>query len=132
MKKITLVMSVLLVLVLTSCNKDQKAVKTLGGSWEEVSIDGTAVEDADKGVYKFEDCKLKTEEYCTATYTDSDGDSQSYTYKVEDKGERLVFKVEDPNFGSFEFSSNITELTESKLVLTTTLFGTTVTEYKKI
>ena len=115
-----------------SCNKDQKAVKKLSGSWEEVSIDGTPVPEDEKGVTVYNDCKLKNDEYCTGTYTDSEGNSEAFEYKVTGDGSVLTQKVEDPEFGTFEFPLTITELTNDKLVLTISLFGSQTVEYKKI
>ncbi|MEX1001894.1 MAG: lipocalin family protein [Crocinitomicaceae bacterium] len=131
MKKLFLLATIALGVAVISCNKDQQAVKKLDGSWEEVSIDGTAVPDSSKGTLTFESCKLKNDTYCNATYTYSDGDKEDYTYKVSGKGTTLSMKYEDPNFGSFELISTIDELTKEKLVITTTFFDTWTTEYKK-
>lgn len=134
MKKISVLFTICIFLVLASCNKDQEAVKKLDGTWEEVSINGTAVPDSSKGSYNFENCKLKTEEYCTAVYTSADGNALTSEYQVKEKGTILALKIEDPTFGGFTLNSKIDELTESKLVLSTTLpiiNQTTTTEYKK-
>lgn len=135
MKKVALLFSLSILLVLGACNKDQKAVKLLDGVWEEVTIDGEAVADSSKGAYTFQSCELKSQEYCTAFYTSSDGSVIDYNFKVEEKGTVLAFQIEEPTFGTFTLTSTIDELTETKLVLSTTIPFiniTTVTEYKKI
>lgn len=133
MKKLSLLFALSFLLVLVSCNKDQQAVKMLDGSWEEVAINGDAVPDSSKGKYTFESCKLKSEEFCNAFYTDSDGGVTDYTFSVGEKGTTLSFKIEDPTFGAIQITSAIVELTDSKLILNLSFFGqTTETEYKKI
>ncbi|MEX1001892.1 MAG: hypothetical protein WDZ35_07245 [Crocinitomicaceae bacterium] len=133
MKKLFYVATLILAVAVVSCSKDQRAVKKLDGTWEEVSFDGQTVPDSSKGQVTFTNCKLKKEEWCPATYTDSDGNSDTWDYKVTGDGTTLTYQVEDPNFGTFSISSTIDELTSDKLVLTTTFFGSTSTaEYKKI
>ena len=136
MKKVAVLFSLTFILVLGSCNKDQGAVKQLDGEWEEVTIDGQAVPDSSKGKYTFESCKLKTEEFCNAFYTSADGNVLDYTFAVEEKGTVLTFKYVEPTIGlTLKLNSTIDELTDTKLVLTSTLpfiEQTTVTEYKKL
>jgi len=118
---------------LVACNKDQKAVKTLEGDWEEVSVDGTAVPDSLKGTLHFDFCKLNKDEWCTANYTDSDGTSSgNYEYKVSEKGTVLTQRVTEEGKGTIEIPGTIKELTETSLELETNLLGTvTNTVYSK-
>ncbi len=132
MKKISLMISLVAFLALAACNKDQEAVNQLDGTWEEVSINEEPVPDSSKGEYRFESCKLKSEEFCKAFYTSADGDVLEYNFQVKEKGTKLSFNVDDPTFGEITLTSNIVELTESKLVLSLSILGqSTVTEYKK-
>ncbi len=124
----------LLAVGFTSCSKDQKAVKTLEGDWEEVTVDGTTVPDSLKGVLHFDFCKLKKDEWCKMNYTDNDGvNSGDYDYKITDKGTMMTQKIEDPSKGSIQITGDIEELTDTKLVLEMNIFGIiTNTEYKKL
>lgn len=133
MKKIVFISMVALTVLMLSCNKNKRAVKLLEGNWEEVSIDGVPVAEADKGVVHFEYCKLKKDEWCTMSYTDSDGtNSGDYDYLVKEKGEVMVQRYQDTTKGTVELTGKIIELDESKLILEMSLFTfVTTTEYKK-
>lgn len=133
MKKVILFSIVIASTLIVSCNKNQKAVKELEGNWEEVSIDGVAIAEGDRGVVHFDYCKLKKDEWCTMSYTDSDGNNAGeYDYLVKDKGEVMVQRYQDSTKGNIELTGKIMELDESKLILQLSLFTfTTTTEYKK-
>lgn len=133
MKKIVLVSMVALTLLMLSCNKNMRAVKQLEGDWEEVSIDGVPVAESERGVMHFDYCKLKKDEWCTMSYTDSDGNNAGdYDYLVKDKGEVMVQRYQDSTKGTIEITGNIIELDESKLILQMSLFTfVTTTEFKK-
>lgn len=133
MKKYLYLNLLVVALVMMSCNKDQQAVKALEGDWLEVSIDGTPVAAGDAGTVHFDYCKLKKDEWCTMSYTDSDGSSTgNYDYKVQDKGEVMVQRIEDSTKGFIELQGNIVELSDEKLILEMSFFGVvTKTEYKK-
>jgi len=133
MKKILVVSTLFLSALMISCNKNQKAVKELEGNWEEVTIDGTNVPEADRGTINFDYCKLKKDEWCQMTYTNSDGYSAgSNNYKVIEKGEVLVQMIQDSTKGSIELQANIIELTKTDLKLELSYFGfVTTTTYQK-
>lgn len=133
MKRLVLISMVALTLVAVSCNKNKRAVKLLEGNWEEVSIDGVPVAEGEKGVVHFESCKLKKDEWCTMSYTDSDGNnSGNYEYVVKEKGEVMVQRYQDSTKGTVELTGKIKELDDSKLILEMSLFTfVTTTEYKK-
>ncbi len=133
MKKGLFLITAVALLVFASCNKNQKAVKTLDGSWELVSTDGVAVTDPDDvTTVTYSNCKLKKDEYCEVTTKDSDG-TETAMYKVEDDGETLIYKVTESGI-SIELKSTIDELTDDKLVITTDFLGlgTIKSEYKKV
>ncbi|MBK6525344.1 MAG: hypothetical protein IPO32_11565 [Crocinitomicaceae bacterium] len=133
MKKIVLASMVTLTLLMLSCDKNMRAVKQLEGDWEEVSIDGVPVAENEKGVMHFDYCKLKKDEWCTMSYTDSDGNNEGdYEYQVKDKGEVMVQRYQDSTKGTIELTGKIIELDESKLILEMSLFTfVTTTEFKK-
>lgn len=133
MKKVLFLFTLALIGIVVSCNRNQKAVKKLEGDWEEVSINGQAVADSSKGTMHFGYCKLKKDEWCTVSYTDSDGyNAGDYDYQVSDKGEVMTQRFTDSTKGSIEISGKIKELTDEQLILELNYFGfITTTEYKK-
>lgn len=133
MKKTIIVSFVLLSTLILSCNKNQSAVKKLEGDWEEVSIGGVPVAEADKGVMHFDFCKLKKDEWCSCYYVDSNGNNTgNFDYQVKDKGDVMVQRIQDSTKGSIELQGNIKELDDSQLILEINYFGlSTTTEYKK-
>lgn len=128
MKRIMLVCAIAMFAV--SCNKNQKTVKELDGSWEVTSIkyideDGTVEEDMEEDVnltFTFDNCKLKKDEYCTVRIDESyDGFLDSYTnvYRVTDDGETLEIKetatetyVED--FEIKELSKDVLKISDTE------------------
>jgi hypothetical protein len=100
MKKLTLVLFSLAVLLIYSCSKDQKAVNNLEGDWKvtSVTIDGVAdTADYSMDKYTFEKCKLSKGD-CPGTYTTVDptkGEvASSFTYSFEDDGETLIMNID--------------------------------------
>ena len=132
MKKNLLVMlSFAFVLLAVSCNKNQKAVKNLDGSWNLTFQDGEKVEEDDKLIYTFDNCKLKKDEYCTLTIEDNES-KETASYKVDDDGETLVLRDEFDGT-AFEYSGTITELTSTKLLLDLNVLGfVTKLEFEKL
>ena len=132
MKKNLLVMlSFAFVLLAVSCNKNQKAVKNLDGSWNLTFQDGEKVEEDDKLIYTFDNCKLKKDEYCTLTIEDNES-KETASYKVDDDGETLVLRDEFDGT-AFEYSGTITELTSTKLLLDLNVLGfETKLEFEKL
>ncbi len=129
-KNLLLIFPLALVLfVAASCNKDQKAVKTLTGSWELVSQDGEAVPAEESLTYTFDDCKLKNDEYCNLTIEDADT-TEMASYKVTDDGETLVLRTSLDGL-DFDISNKIIELTSTTLKLEFQFIFTTILEFKK-
>jgi hypothetical protein len=133
MKKTVIFLTLTLSLLAVACNKNQRALKTLEGNWEETSINGDVIEQEDRGTINFQYCKLKKDEWCQMSYTDSEGNnSGSYDYKVMDKGEVMVQRIQDSTKGSIELTGNIIELTDTDLKLEMSFFGlVTTTTYQK-
>jgi len=136
MKKTLLIASLLLVLV--ACNKNQKAVRKLDGSWIVTKYqisDGTQTLDYvslfKEIKFTFENCKLKKNETCTGTIeiTDLNGTVETSTeqYLVKDDGNVLQFNS-SPSADDYK----IDELTRTKLILSKTdNDGTLIYEFKK-
>lgn len=133
MKQIGLLSIAVGLIFLVACNKDQKVVKQLEGTWESVTVDGVTVPDSAKTQLTFVNCKLKKDETCDITTTFPDGSSETQQYRVDGDGTQLVVQVEIAALGlSLELTSTIDELTDSKLVLTTAVDTvSTTTEYQK-
>lgn len=122
MKRILFILS--LALIIFSCNKNQKAVKTLDGTWKTnkylvttlagtvdlFSVDGFAY------TMTFDKCKLKDNDFCDLTVSKtSDGETitESLLFRVSDEGKVL----ETSQKGSIFINKyEILELTKFKLV----------------
>ena len=102
MKKILMIAAIALLAV--ACNKNQKAVKKLDGSWEQTSFkifySGTSfelvgTEGFPTTTYTFENCKLKDDEFCNGTITqanESGSVTDAILYRVTDDGTTLEYK----------------------------------------
>jgi len=94
----------ILSLLLTSCSKNQKSVNKLDGNWYATQYN--LFENGKKSNllkigfefnYKFDNCKLKKNNYCQVTITKSNDittDTQVLMYKVTDNGN--VLEIKDP------------------------------------
>lgn len=123
MKRILMIAVIALVAI--SCDKNQKAVKKLDGTWEAteavvnlggVTIDAFALGLLTSITYTFEGCKLKDDEYCGATMTIvTDGETESNTgvFTVTDDGETL--EIKDDAATTDVMTLEILELTKSEL-----------------
>lgn len=126
MKRIAFIFSAVLVVAIAACSKDQKAVNTVEGTWETQKEDGVEIPDSNKWTYTFTKCKLKSDEWCDASYTD-DGDTDNFTYNVSGDGTIMTWRQDDGQGGSFDIPMNIDELTKDKMVLSINLFGSSST-----
>lgn len=91
-------------LLAVACNKDQKAVKRLDGTWEQTSFkifyggasfEFVGQEGFPSTTYRFTKCKLKDEEFCEGSITNSlDGESvtENILYRVTGDGTKLEYK----------------------------------------
>lgn len=127
-------------LIAVSCNKDQKIVKKLDGSWKATSfkiseagfeIDLVAL--GGSASMNFEGCKLKKDDWCNVTTTTSilgSTDVDNSIYRVTGDGTKLETK--DSYTSSYVRVINIIELTKTVCKLTQTEDGKTTTiELKK-
>ncbi len=107
-------------LIMASCNKNQKAVKMLDGTWEITKIDGSSFDPGSSITLNFSKCKLKKDDYCDVVYTEIEPGYPNYTeafrYKVIDDGKKMEFKFSEGGI-SFSYTMQILELTKSNLAL---------------
>ncbi len=121
--------------VLASCNKDQAAVKKLDGSWT-----ATAWSETDGGVtvdqialgftasMLFDECKLKTDEWCTGSLTAGFGGfsaTEDLVWRVT--GDGTTLETKDSLESSTISSSTIVDLSKTTLILQE-VSGTTTTD----
>lgn len=102
MKKVLMIAAIALLAV--ACNKNQRAVKKLDGTWSateyKVSEDGVTVDWMEEGFINsltmvFEGCKLKDDEFCKVTVTivtEFGSDSEEDLYRVTNDGTTLETK----------------------------------------
>lgn len=113
-------------LLAVSCSKDQKTVNRLDGTWKANrffvttdlgSGDALALGVITEATYTFSDCKLKTDEWCTGsssiTYAIGDKDTDSYLYRVTEKG--TVLETKDDNSSITINRIEIIEMTKTTL-----------------
>ncbi len=113
MKKTNLLLVAFMLIIVAACNKDQKVVKQLDGTWKVSSIvvDGTPepASSFDDDTYTFNSCKVKKDD-CDGTIT-TDGMSIPFTYNVSEKGKKFSMTM---NFFGFSFSQTGDILEHSK------------------
>jgi len=121
MKRILMI--ALIAVTAIACNKNQKAVKKLDGTWKVTQLiitqDAFSVTQTDLDLtMTFHNCKLKNNEYCSLTTTlidDSVTKTSSMFYKVTSDGTILI--TADDTAGSENESMTIVELSKSQLTL---------------
>ncbi|MGB1103012.1 MAG: hypothetical protein ACPG21_05235 [Crocinitomicaceae bacterium] len=125
MKKILMIAAVALLAV--ACNKNQRVVKKLDGTWTatefKVSEDGVTVDWLAEGFINsltmtFDACKLKDDEFCnvtTAINTDFGDDTEADVYRVTNDGTTLETK--DDLSATTIHSMEIVDMTGSYLEL---------------
>lgn len=102
MKRITSLTLVLGMLVLASCDKNQKAVNQLEGEWKVTSQTITAFgfttteAPEDNIIYTFNKCD-NDDGNCTGTLQFNSDPAQKFSYSAEDEGESLVLIDEETN-----------------------------------
>jgi len=129
MKNVFFFLSISALLILTACDKDQKAVKMLDGTWELSAVNGFPIPVNSEAyhTYTFSNCKLKDNEYCDVVYTDN-SETWNFLYNVSGKGTVMTVKS-----GNEVRSFTIVELEKEKFITTTVLEGNTITfSYKKL
>lgn len=127
--------TMMLMFVVTSCNKNQSAVKKLDGQWQLTKQNGVAVDADDISKITFTECKLKKDEYCDIQFSYTilgQTITNSGQFLVTDDGETLEIKFTTGGQTSVD-QLKIKELSKSVLILETTEGSTVSTEeYKKL
>lgn len=135
MKKLFFALTLGLSVLVVSCNKDQAAVKKLDGTWnvtkmsttdggfsfDFIALGGTAT-------MNFDGCKLKKDEWCTATSTftfGGDTDTETMVYRVT--GDGTVLESKEHADSTTISTMTIVELSKDKAVFKQTE-GTAVTD----
>jgi len=115
-----------IIFTLTSCNKNQIAVKKLNGKWNATKIlesNGNTVTDLiTQGVnatFNFNKCTLKKEDYCeyslttvTTTGSSSNTVTENGFYKVTEDGSKMI-QTDDVTNGT-PITVDIVDLTKKK------------------
>jgi hypothetical protein len=122
-----IVMIAVIALIAVSCNKNQKAVKKLDGSWNAteftvtttgITIDAFALDLFTSLNYSFDGCKLKKDEFCNVTITivaDGETDTDIGLYTVIDDG--VTLQIQDDATAADNINMEIIELSNSTLKL---------------
>jgi len=127
MKKAIYLLSALVLtfIVILSCNKNQKVVKELDGTWKVTSATTNGVPDSSflGATYTFTKCKVKKKD-CDGTASNL-GFTFPFKYNVTGKGEKFSITY---NLGtsSQTYNGTITEHSKSKMVFTGVEDGDTV------
>jgi hypothetical protein len=107
MKKTTSIALIAITMLAVACSKDQSAVNKLDGNWSATkavmteSGFGFAIDLIMFGgsvTFDFDGCKLKNDEWCTATSTltfDGDSETETMIYRVSGDGTVLESKSSD-------------------------------------
>jgi hypothetical protein len=119
MKKVSYLMLALMLAFFISCNKDQKVVKELDGTWTVTSATTNGQPDPsfNGAKYSFTKCKVKKEE-CDGTIMAS-GFTIPFKYKVTDKGTKITITTDFLGQKDTQ-NATITEHSKSKMVFTST------------
>ncbi len=97
MKRILLIAAI--ALLAAACNKDQKVVKILDGTWNATKwtaelngVTGDLLADGGSAKYTFTKCKIKDGEFCDMTW---DLDSPFAAYPIDNEGNGLFTVTND-------------------------------------
>lgn len=114
-------------ILLSSCNKDQSAVNKLDGEWTATkmlmteSTLGFAIDLIAFGgsmKFSFDGCKLKNDEWCTATSTMTfDGDTETETMVYRVTGDGTTLEAKDSETATTVTIITITELSRKNCKL---------------
>ncbi|MEO9258536.1 MAG: hypothetical protein ABI207_09140, partial [Crocinitomicaceae bacterium] len=126
MKNLKFVGALIMLVVFTSCDKNQTAVRKLDGKWqvtETTASNGassttTTYASGNASTYTFDNCKLKKDEYCNVSISQiifGVGVSLTQQYRITDDGKTLEFKN-----GSYSSSMTIVDLKSKDLTLKAT------------
>lgn len=139
MKNLKFIGVLIMLVVFTSCNKNQTAVRKLDGKWQATefttsngtSSTTTTFTSDNAQSYTFNNCKLKKNEYCNVTITQfifGFGISLNQQYRVIDDGKTLEIKN-----GSYTSTTTIDELKGKDLTLKSSdTNGSVIMKFKKV
>lgn len=105
-------------LLLYSCNKNQRKVSRIDGKWNVVSahIEGFGEADPDV-IYAFDYCKLRQDDFCDFSAHNFETNTlETGVYSIEDRGNTLAMTVSN-GFGYDYREYRIIRLTPWKLIL---------------
>ena len=109
----------MLLLITTSCNKNQRTVDRIDGKWNVIEADIQGYGEGDPNViYEFEYGKLKHDEFCDySVHNFATDDVTSGIYTIDDQGKTISMTISD-GFG-FEYREySIERLSFRKMILT--------------
>jgi len=126
MKNLKFIGALIMLVVFTSCDKNQTAVRKLDGKWQVteatasngVSSTTTTYASNNTSTYTFDNCKLKKDEYCNVAISQTiygTNVSINQQYRITDDGKTLEFKN-----GSFSSTMTIVDLKGKDLTLQAT------------
>ena len=119
MKTTILLLFVSVLILSSSCNKNQRKVNKLDGKWnvESARIQGYGDSDPDL-IYEFEYCKLKEADFCDfSVHNFQTNDVISGVYEVDEFGTKVNMTVSS-GYG-FEYAEySIIKISNRKLILT--------------
>jgi hypothetical protein len=107
-----------LLILLSACNKDQRAVIKLDGKWNVVNalVQGYGETNPDL-VYEFEYCKLRHSDFCDfAVHNFETNEVSTGVYTVSDDGRTVALSVSSP-FGFTYREYNVIKLSNRRLIL---------------
>ncbi|NQY67240.1 MAG: hypothetical protein HRT72_05905 [Flavobacteriales bacterium] len=115
--KTTLLLALTL-LILISCNKNQRQVIKIDGKWNVKSADMVGLGTIDPDViYEFEYCKLKKDGFCEFSIHNFDTDDiTSGIYSISENGMKLNLSISD-GFGFELRVYDIIKISNRKLIL---------------
>ena len=114
---------ILLLLVTSSCNKNQRTVNRIDGKWNVIEADIQGYGEADPDViYEFEYGKLKHDEFCDfSVHNFATNDITTGIYTVDDHGTTLAMTISD-GFG-FEYREYSIERLSCRRLIQTLLMA---------
>lgn len=114
----TTLLFALTVLLLFSCNKNQRQVIKIDGKWNVKSAEMVDIGTLDPDViYEFEYCKLKKDGFCEFSIHNFDIDNITYgIYSIGENGNKLNLSITD-GFGLETRVYDIIKISNRKLIL---------------
>ncbi|MCH2225337.1 MAG: hypothetical protein MK066_11270 [Crocinitomicaceae bacterium] len=110
---------ILLVILFSSCNRNQNHVNRLDGKWNVTSTELVGYGKMDPDIiYEFEECKLKKDDFCEVTVHNFDLDQvESGLFSITDSGQKMQL-FSSNTLGSILVEYDVEKFRLGKLVLT--------------